>query len=151
MPRASLIALAAALLLAPVPAFAECTISVTSVAFGAYTTTSSTPLDGTGTVRLDCRHNDDPVVTIATGSSGTYAARRMVNGTSQLQYNLYTTAARLTVWGNGTGGTASVVPPITQSSGLRRIRESAIYGRIPAAQNVRAGSYTDTMFVTVSF
>lgn len=139
------------LLVAPASALAECTISVTSVAFGTYNTTGATPLDGTGSVRLDCRHNDNPVVSIGTGSSGSYFPRRMANGTSQLQYNLYADAARTSIWGNGTGGTATVTPPITQSVGLRRIREAPIYGRLPAGQNVRAGTYTDAMFVTVSF
>ncbi len=75
----------------------------------------------------------------------------MTNGSSQLQYNLYTTAARISIWGNGAGGTRSLSPPIIQSIGLRRIRESTIYGRIPAGQNVRVGTYTDTMFVIVTF
>ena len=151
MLRARKLILAAALLLAPAPAFADCTISVTAVAFGTYDPSSNTARDGTGTVRLDCRHNDDPSVTIGTGVSGSYASRRMTNGGSQLQYNLYTTAARVSIWGNGLSGTLALVPPITQSIGLRRIRESTIFGRIPARQNVRVGTYTDSMFVTVTF
>jgi spore coat protein U-like protein len=152
MPRARLLALAAALLLAPAPALADCTISVTPVAFGTYTPTSDAVRDGVGSVRTDCRHNVSPGgISIGTGGSGSYATRRMLNGSSQLQYNLFMDAARTTVWGNGSGGTATVSPPISQSSGLRRIREAVIYGRIPARQNVRAGTYTDTMFVTVSF
>jgi spore coat protein U-like protein len=150
MRRASLVAVAALALFQGAPASA-CTISVTPVVFGTYTPASGTPLDGTGGVRLDCRHNDSPVVSFGTGGSSSSAARRMANGTSYLQYNLYSTAARVGVLGNGTGGTVTIVPPITQSVGLRRIRESVVYGRIPAGQNVRAGSYTDTLFVTVTF
>jgi spore coat protein U-like protein len=152
MPRARIFVPAAALLLAPASAFAECTISTTSVDFGTYSTTSAAPLNGVGGVRTDCRHNDAPSgVSISTGGSGSYAMRRMTNGSAQLQYNLFSDASRTSVWGNGSGGTVTVSPPITQSVGLRRIREATIYGRIPAGQNVRAGTYTDTMFVTVSF
>jgi len=153
MRRASLATAFAALLLLPAtPALADCTISVTPVAFGTYNPRSSTAHDGVGGVRTDCRHNDNPGgIAIGTGGSGSYGTRRMVNGSTQLQYNLYTSATRTTIWGNGSGGTLSVLAPITQSIGLRRIREAVIYGRIPAGQNVRAGTYTDTLFVTVSF
>ena len=154
MPRASLLLLplllGPALLLASEPAPA-CTITATGVSFGTYDPRSQTALDGTGSVRLDCRHNDVPSVSIATGGSGTYSSRRMANGASLLQYNLHSTSARTSVWGNGSGGTVTVAPPITQSVGTRRIRESTIFGRIPAGQNVRAGSYSDTMFITVTF
>lgn len=152
MPRARLLAIPAALLLAPAPLLAECTISTTPVAFGTYSPTSATPHNGVGGVRTDCRHNDSPSgISIGTGGSGSYTTRRMINGSSQLQYNLFSDASRTTVWGNGSGGTVTVSPPISQSIGQRRIREAVIYGRIPARQNVRAGTYSDTMFVTVSF
>ncbi len=151
MRRASLLIVAASLLLFPTAAAADCTMSVTSVAFGTYSPTAATALDGTGGVRLDCRHNVTPIVAIATGNSGTYTVRRMTSGTSQLQYNLFTNAGRTIVWGNSTGGSVTLTPPITQSVGLRRIREAPIYGRVSPGQNVRAGTYTDAMFVTVSF
>ncbi len=152
MRRASLaFAAASALLLAASPAQAECTITATGVAFGTYNPTSATPLDGTGSVRLDCRHNDNPGVTVATGGSGSYASRRMANGSSMLQYNLFSDASRVSILGNGTGGTVSMVLPLIQSIGLRRIYQAPVYGRIPPRQNVRAGTYTDTLFVTVSF
>lgn len=151
MLRARFIVAAAFMLGLAAPAHADCTISVTGVAFGTYDPMGASQLDGTGSVRLDCRHNDDPIVSIGPGGSGNQAARRMANGADTLQYNLFTDAARTVTWGNGTGGTATHAPPVTQSVGLRRIRQSPIYGRIPPRQNVRAGTYSDSLFVTVSF
>ena len=142
---AALCALAAAAACLAAPAGA-CTVSTTSVAFGTYNPNSTTALDGTGAVNLNCPSNvkQGPVISISTGNSGSYAERRMNSGANVLRYNLYTSAARTTVWGNGTSGTARVTAPIRQSS-------TPVHGRISAGQNVRAGTYTDTLTVTVTF
>jgi spore coat protein U-like protein len=145
MKVAALYAIAGAAACFAAPASA-CTISTTSVAFGTYNPGSATALDGTGAVNLICPTSvrTGPVVSISTGNSGSYAPRRMNSGTNTLDYNLYTSATRVTVWGNGTAGTARVTAPRLTSS-------TPIYGRIPAGQNVRAGTYTDTLTVTVTF
>jgi spore coat protein U-like protein len=72
----------------------------------------------------------------------------MVNGTDRLFYNLYRDAARTTIWGDGTNGTQSYFignPANNQDISV------AIFGRIPASQNVKVGAYTDTITVTLSF
>jgi spore coat protein U-like protein len=99
-----------------------------------------------------------PVLTLSTGVSGSYASRRMANGANRLNYNLYTTAARTTVWGNGTGGSA-IVPAyaagfIVINGNQTRVFDSpnlTIHGRIPADQNAPQGNYSDTITVTLTF
>lgn len=152
MRRASLrpLALAApALLLAPVPA-AACTVSTGGVAFGTYSTSNASPTDSAGTLTLACHPSASPTISISAGDSGSFAPRRMRNGSFQLNYNLFTTAARTIVWGNGSGGTATVSPTGSVSGGTRHF-SVPVYGRIPAGQNAGAGSYADTLMVTVAF
>lgn len=69
----------------------------------------------------------------------------MVNTTNSaltLQYNLYTTAARTTVWDNVTG---------VSGTGNGADQWNTVYGRVPAQTTPAAGVYQDTVNVTVSW
>ncbi len=125
------------------PAVADCTISVSGPAFGTYDPSATTPLDVAGTIQYSC--TSPALITISTGSSGTYAARKMRNGASTLAYNLYTHANRVQVWGDGSAGTA------VRNVGNGSQQSVAIYGRIPPAQDVADGAYSDTLMVTFNF
>jgi spore coat protein U-like protein len=146
--------LAAALLAAPfmLSGANACTISAVGVAFGAYNPQSAANDDATGTVTLACPTAvTAPVVELSTGGSGTYSPRRMTNGAFNINYNLYTTAARTVVWGNGTGGTVKLTLSGGTVSGGTRNFSRSIFGRAPGSQNVGAGSYLDTIVLTVTF
>lgn len=132
---------------------AACTIGISGVAFGAYSPINATPRDGVGTVTLQCHPSvQAPVIALDTGRSGTFAQRRMSNGTNNLSYNLYTTAARVIVWGDGTGGSSTVTGTDSKVTSGTRTFNISIYGRIPAAQtNLTSGSYNDSLFATVTF
>ncbi|HET8750397.1 MAG TPA: spore coat U domain-containing protein [Sphingomicrobium sp.] len=130
-------------------ASASCSASTVGVNFGVYDSQSGVPDDSTGTVNISCSGEGFflfPTVSLGTGSSGTYASRRMRNGANNLQYNLYTDSARATVWGNGSGGSSTQNVIIFFGSGSR-----TIYGRIPTGQSVNAGTYSDTLVVTVEY
>lgn len=137
--------LAALALVVAAPARATCTVTATPVAFGAYLPFSAAPTDSTGTVSLHCGPPADVVIALSTGGSGSYASRLMASGGSHLNYQLYSNAARTTVWGDGTGGTVTVSESVTGSE------TSTVYGRIPALQGVAPGFYVDTITVTVTF
>lgn len=131
----------------------SCTVTATGVSFGNYNVLTTTPNDATGTVRVTCILLLDLAgsftVDLSTGASGSYAARTLRNGANNLSYNLYTDAARAQLWGNGTGGSNRVVQNF---AGLLLVdRSYTVYGRIPARQNVRPGSYSDTIIVTVTY
>ena len=141
---------AALALLAPTTARA-CTVSATGVAFGAYDTLSPAPDDVTGTVSVVCHPNIHYVdVGLGTGLSGTYSARTMRNGAASLSYNLYSEAARTTVWGDGIAAPLVTVNPGTVNAGDRTLVRT-IYGRIPAQQSVPFGTFNDTIVVTLTF
>jgi spore coat protein U-like protein len=152
MRRVSRLAIAAAMLAPAAPAGAACTISATGVAFGNYDPQSLSPDDSTGSVNVDCKSTDPaPNVALSAGLSGSYAPRAMTGGSYSLPYNLYTTTARNIVWGDGTSGTVTLTLSGGTSSGGRRLYSQSVYGRIPAGRNVGAGSYSDTIILTVTW
>lgn len=103
---------------------------------------SGTASDGVGNVHISCNLLS-PVVTVSLGSGGgSVADRRMTAGATQLHYNLYRDASRLIVWGEGS---ASVTSAIVLNLDL------PVYGRIPALQNVPAGTYLDAITVTITY
>jgi spore coat protein U-like protein len=127
---------------------AHCTISTTSVSFGSYDVFNSTPTDTTGTVSITCTGNADVTITLSKGGSSTFNPRTLSGASDTLNYNLYKDAARTTIWGDGTGSTATY----TQSGVPNNTAQNlTIYARIPAAQDVRAGTYTDSVTVTIDF
>lgn len=120
-----------------------CTVSSPGVSFGSYNTFSAVNLDITGTVTVTCTSATPATISLSTGA-GTYAARKMTSGARILNYNLYTNAARTTVWGDGTAGTSTGA-----SNGTNVTR--TVYGRIPALQNAFVGSYSDAIIVTIVY
>jgi len=131
---------------------AACTVSATGINFGVYDTFAVTPLDSTGSITVSCDRNPPTDVTVAIGPSGTSGGftPRMMGQASRpgrLNYNLFTNASRNVIWGDGTGGTATVF--------LRKINRNhpetaTIYGRIPPLQSVASGSYSDRLTVTIT-
>lgn len=98
-----------------------------------------------GSIRVKCVNGLAYKIVMDGGSSGVVTARRMVNTTNSavsLQYNLYTTAARTTVWDNTTG---------VSNTGNGADQWATVYGRVPAQATPAAGVYQDTVNVTVSW
>lgn len=132
------------------PALAvTCAITSTgSVSFGSYNSLNGVPTDSVGNIVVDCdKEPKDAVATISSGNSGTSLQRKMANGGSFLNYNLYTNSSRTTVWGNGSSGTGVVTFGVKPQSHY----VLPIYGRIPPLQNVPKGSYSDVLLVTITF
>jgi len=126
----------------------SCTISVTSVNFGNYNVFNGTAVDSTGTITYRCNATAVNItITLSKGQSSTYNPRTMTKGGETLDYNLYTNAGRTSIWGDGTSGTSvySRVNPPNNDVNV------TIYGRVPAAQDVSAGSYSDTVSATINF
>lgn len=122
---------------------ATCDITPQSVSFGAYDPTQVNDLDGVGTISIVCDVEVSVTITLDTGA-GTYAARTMTGGADLLRYNLFTGPQRITVWGDGSGGSATV-------QATMQSQDFTIYGTIPARQNVAAGAYADTVVVTITY
>lgn len=65
-------------------------------------------------------------------------------GTQTVGYNLYTSSAYTTAWGDGTGGSSTV-------AGTGLAQSTTVFGRVPAQTTPQAGTYTDTIIVTVTY
>lgn len=142
--------LAAGALGAATTAEAACTISTTAVNFGTYNVFSASPDNATGQVTYRCTAPRPPLVTIQLDKGGapTFNPREMRMGSEILNYNLYRDAARTTIWGDGTGGSQTYTrsnPPVNQNINVN------VFGRIPAGQDVSAGSYSATVTATIFF
>jgi spore coat protein U-like protein len=133
-----------------------CGISNTpAVSFGSYSTVSSTPLSGSGTISVTCSAlvaglNVSYVIALNAGTNGTFAARQMIQSSTLLSYNLYTTSGLTAIWGDGTSGTSTVSDSYVLNL-LSTTRNYTVYGSIPASQNVPVGTYLDTVTVTVTY
>jgi spore coat protein U-like protein len=125
--------------------WAACTVDVVGVMFGNYDPFSNLAQESAGNVSVTCDIGTIYTITLSPGS-GTYASRAMTGPAIPLSYNLFTDPTRVLVWGDGTSGTLAV-----PGTGTALAINHAVYGRIPARQNVPVGSYTDTVIVTLTF
>jgi len=129
---------------------ANCAISTTPVAFGAYdpiVTNATANDDDVGTVIVTCTKGTTATIGLGLGANASGSIRRMKDATTDyLSYELYQETGRITVW--GTTGTALLS---TGAAPSKAPRTFTVYGRIPAGQDVPAGSYTDTVVATVNF
>jgi len=133
----------------------SCTIATSDHSFGSYDPLSGLASDSTSSVDVTCGAFLLDVaigydISLSTGLSGSYSERRMSSGGNQLGYNLYTTADRSVVWGNGGSGSAIVSDNYILAQNPT-IRSYTAYGRIPGGQLVPAGIYVDTILATVTF
>ena len=129
---------------------ANCTISTAPVAFPAYdpvVANASTNDDGTGSVIITCTRGSTATIGLGLGLNVSGSQMRMKDATTDyLNYALYQDSGRATVWGNSGAGLLSPVAAPDKNP-----RTFTVYGRIPSAQDVPAGSYTDTVVATVNF
>lgn len=138
---------------------ADCSVGTVSTAFGIYDPLSPSPNDnGVGAVEVTCQYTGQNErvayrVSLSRGIGGSYTPRQMASGGERLAYNLYQEASRVTIWGDGTGGSFPLngqLPILNPGQRVRRATHS-IYGRIPAVQDIAVGSYSDVVTVTVDW
>ena len=122
-----------------------CFITTTNLNFGAY---AQTQLDATTTLSATCSNGTPYDVGLDAGTSpgATVSTRKMTGlGSDLLNYSLFQDSARSLNWGN-TVGTDTV-----HGVGNGAAQTLTVYGRIPAAQFVAGGEYSDTITVSLNF
>lgn len=149
--------LALALLAAPCASHAliTCQISGSAMSFGAYNVLSLVPLDSVGSITVTCTRvagQANANVSLGIGPSpntGATNVRRMRQqaGTDLLDYNLFSDPGRSAVWGMGSEAVVQQVTVPASQGTVQRVLQ--IYGRIPPAQNVSVGTYSDHLTLTV--
>ena len=136
----------------PASAALNCTVSTVAVTFGAYKSTDASAKTGRGEVKVLCTcTNLDCIgfsytVDVKAGGSGSTAGRKMTRtgGTETLNYQLYSDALMNLPWTAPQGQLYLL--------GLMGIGQTVyVYGKLPAAQAVRVGDYTDSPGVTIVY
>ena len=136
--------LACALALIASAPCAACTVSTTGLSFSSYDVFSSLNQDITGAVSIRCSPAVGYSISLSPGVSNSFTPRTLTAGGYALEYNLFIDSARVTIWGDGTGGTSTVSDNAEDAT-------HTVFGRIPARQNVHTGDYTDTIVVTITY
>lgn len=136
---------------ATVPAI--CRASASALNFGTYTQGSG-DVDSSSTISVRCTSGTAFTVGLNPGatSGATVTSRAMLSGANQLSYSLFRDNGRTQNWGQTIGtdtvaGTGAGVAPASAVA-------LTVYGRIvddAANQTVPAGTYTDTVTVTVTY
>lgn len=130
---------------------ASCTVNNATLAFGNYDPVSANvtaPLDQQVALNWNCTNTTPAHIRLGQGTNPALTStdliplRQMANGTNMLAYFLYSDTGRSTVWENNTGVAVT-------GSGVAQ--NSNVYGRVTGGQNVPAGSYTDSVVITLSY
>lgn len=122
--------------------------TITSVAFGNYDPTSASVNNNTGSIVVSCTLGDVYNISLNPGTfaGATVTTRRMTGPSAGgLSYSLFRDSGRTLNWGQ-TIGTDTL-----QQTGTGLAQTATVYGQIPVLQAVTAGSYSDTVGITVTF
>lgn len=95
---------------------------------------------------LQCTQNTPYTIALNAGQNASGGQRRMNSGGVLIDYNLYQDAGRTQSWGDG-GATGNVL----SGTGTGNDEEVVVYGRVPAQTTPVAGTYTDTVQVTIAW
>lgn len=131
-----------------VTVISDCRVAAADLDFGTYDPQASTPRRFNTTLAVSCTRNTPYTVALSAGSSADYAQRVVTDGSGVLRYNLYTDSNFTKIWGDGSSGT-QIVSGSGRGPGAPSMK--TIYGLLPAAQNVEAGRYQDTITVIISY
>jgi spore coat protein U-like protein len=129
----------------------NCIIDAPNLILGDFDGTND--LTANSTISVRCTSGTTYTVDLSAGSSASYTARKLVlvNGTDVLNYNLYTSVAHTTVWGDGTGSTGR---GSGTGVGMATAQTLTVYGQLLASDNagpVAAGSYLDDLVATITY
>ncbi len=125
----------------------SCLINSTSTLDFGSTGVLTANVDSSSTLAVQCTNTTPYNIGLSAGlgTGATVAVRKLTNGASTINYSLYTTSARTTVWGN-TVGTDTVA-----GTGNGASQPYTVYGRVPPQTTPAPAAYTDTITVTVTY
>lgn len=104
-------------------------------------------VDVTSTLSVQCTNSTtyDIGLNAGVGTGASTTTRKMMDGSEFVDYQLFSDSGRAANWGN-TVGTDTV-----SSTGDGSANSHTIYGRVPVQSTPSAGTYFDTVTVTVTF
>jgi spore coat protein U-like protein len=104
-------------------------------------------VDQSATIEVMCTNATPYTIAldVGTGADATVAARKMTSDGDTVDYSLYSDSAHTAVWGS-TVGTDAVA-----AAGNDTGQSYTVYGRVPPQAAPAAGTYADTITVTVTY
>jgi spore coat protein U domain-containing protein, fimbrial subunit CupE1/2/3/6 len=128
----------------------NCRLIVPALSFGTYdplAAHAAQPADATVEVILNCTRNTPAALSFDLGLHSPSRGDRAMGGpgASPLRYQIYRDAARSQVWAQGTEALRLI------AHGVGVNDQFTVFGRIPPAQEVDPGAYSDVLTATVDF
>lgn len=145
----------------PALAAVTCTVSNATLNFGAYNDSSASPTNVSTTFTVSCCRTGtggNTLVTVSANAglnSATASPRAMKNTANAdlMNYSLSTASFGGAAWGNGSNGGSAFAQNLNVSTRCAVGNDTitpTIYGQITQLQSVSAGSYADSVTMTVS-
>ena len=124
-----------------------CLVSPAVLSFGSLSAGSTTSNDAETNIDVLCTNGIDPTAI----SLAPTASRKLTSGTSTVDYQLYTTSARSTVWNTtntvNPDASVTVLTPLTVGGSTLKV-----YGRVSTIPNgAILGAYAGAETITVSY
>ncbi len=127
---------------------AECEVTTTAtVNFGAEGVLNS-DVDAAGSISVQCTSgvSYDVGLGAGQGAGATTSDRKMTGPASAtIDYGLFSDSARTTNWGD------TISTDTVSGTGDGSVQVIDVYGRVPAQTTPAAGTYSDTVLVTVTY
>ena len=129
----------------------NCLVAAQDLAFGGYDGTAAKT--GTADITVRCSNLTSYAVSLSAGG-GTFAQRLLSgSGANKLQYNLFTSVAATTIWGDGTNSTGTV-SGTGAGMAAASTQTHTVFGQLPDNafnQGAPTGTYNDSILVTVTY
>lgn len=121
--------------------------STTTLAFGAIAA-GTLPINNNGSVTFTCSSGTPWFVTANNGSNASGSQPRMVSSGQYLSYNIYSDNGRTTAFPTALGTLGSGNTGGTGTGGQQTV---TVYGQVPSQLLPPAGTYTDTVTLTINW
>lgn len=133
-----------------------CTITANDLDFGTNNGAIAANIDAQSTLVANCTNGTPYSIGLnnGVGSGATASVRKMTNSadSSTVNYSLYTTSGRTTVWDNNCTALPGTAASCSNGTGTGANQTLNVFGRVPGGQNnVTVGSYVDTVVATLTF
>jgi spore coat protein U-like protein len=125
---------------------ASCSVAASALSFGTQVPSPMTAaVDATATITATCTNGRAYTIGLNNGSGAgaTETVRKMTGSSGTVDYAIYADSARTTVWGTGAAAVAQTGNGLAQAL--------TAYGRMPLQTGAAAGTYTDSVTVTITF
>jgi spore coat protein U-like protein len=133
---------------------ANANVSATTLNFGS-TSSLASNIDSTATISVQATNTTPYSIGLGNGVNASGSQRRARKGAtaSFIDYDLYTDSARSQAWSTSTSTTSCTGGAGTcmLATGTGASQNTTVYGRVPTQTIPAAGTFTDTVVVTVTF